>query len=264
MTRHSGCYDSEGRFRGVPHTHLHTRPISGLLEFAMASRDQDFIEYSKKSYEYARDSSGSATVGFFPSTPGAGQQYSAKMVQQVARYGVEGCTIADMAALAIKLSLAGAGDYWDDADRYLRNQFAEMQLLKGDFVNRLLPEDRYETWNRPEFESSDRAVERNIGSAMSLASPNDFVGHPLTWPDRPDSDHLFLMHCCTGNHARAIWYDLAAPSPPSGRGPEGESASQPVVALGGRPELHPLRGAGRREGQAADLPPGSDSRLDRT
>ncbi|MDE2926338.1 MAG: glycoside hydrolase family 127 protein [Acidobacteriota bacterium] len=206
MTRHSGCYDSEGRFRGVPHTHLHTRPISGLLEFAMASRDQDFIEYSKKSYEYARDSSGSATVGFFPSTPGAGAQYSAKTVQQVARYGVEGCTIADMAALAIKLSIAGAGDYWDDADRYLRNQFAEMQLLKGDFVNRLLPEDRYETWNRPEFESSDRTVERNIGSAMSLASPNDFVGHPLTWPDRPDSDHLFLMHCCTGNHARAIWY----------------------------------------------------------
>ncbi len=206
MTEHSGCYDSEGRFRGVPHTHLHTRPISGLLEYAMASKDAALIEYSKKSYEYARDSSGSATVGFFPSTPGAGQDYSAKMVQTVARHGVEGCTVADMAALAIKLSRSGAGDYWDDADRYLRNQFAEMQLLRDDFVSRALPEDVYETWNRPEFESTDRTVERNIGSAMSLASPNDFVGHPLSWPARPDSDHLFLMHCCTGNHARAIWY----------------------------------------------------------
>ena len=186
MTRHSGCYDSEGRFRGVPHTHLHTRPISGLLQYAMASENAALIEYSKKSYEYARDSSGSATVGFFPSTPGVGQDYSAKMVQTVARHGVE--------------------DYWDDIDRYLRNQFAEMQLLKTDFVNRALPEDVYETWNRPEFENTDRTVERNIGSAMSLASPNDFVGHPLAWPDRPDSDHLFLMHCCTGNHARAIWY----------------------------------------------------------
>ena len=206
MIEHSGCYDSEGRFRGVPHTHLHTRPISGLLEYAMVAKDPALIEYSKKSYEYARDSSGSATVGFFPSTPGVEQHYSAKMVQRVSRYGVEGCTVADMVALAIKLSLSGAGDYWDDADRYLRNQFAEMQLLKTDFVNRALPEDVYETWNRAEFESTDRTVERNIGAAMSLASPNDFVGHPLEWPDRPDSDHLFLMHCCTGNHARAIWY----------------------------------------------------------
>ena len=206
MTEKSGCYDSEGRFKGVPHTHLHTRPISGLLEYAIATDDQKLIEYSKKSYEYARDSSGSATVGFFPSTPGAGENYSAKVVQRVAKHGVEGCTVADMVALAIKLSLTSAGDYWDDADRYLRNQFAEMQLLKTDFVNRLLPEDVYETWNRPEFESTDRTVERNIGSAMSIASPTDFVGHPLTWPDRPDSDHLFLMHCCTGNHARAIWY----------------------------------------------------------
>ena len=29
-----------------------------------------------------------------------------------------------MTALAIKLGLSGVGDYWDDADRYLRNQFA--------------------------------------------------------------------------------------------------------------------------------------------
>ena len=206
MTDHSGCFDSEGRFRGVPHTHLHTRPISGLLQYAIATDDKSLIDYCRMSYEYAKNSSGSATVGFFPSTPGTDQHYSAKTVQTVAKHAVEGCTVADMSALAIKLSLCGAGDYWDDADRYLRNQFAEMQLLKTDWVNRTPAEDRYATWNRAEFENTDRALERNVGAAMSLASPNDFVGHPLTWPDRPVSDHLFLMHCCTGNHARAIWY----------------------------------------------------------
>lgn len=51
MTQHSGCYDSEGRFKGVPHTHLHTRPISGLLEYAIASKNPALIEYAKKSYE---------------------------------------------------------------------------------------------------------------------------------------------------------------------------------------------------------------------
>ena len=232
MTEHSGCFDSEGRFRGVPHTHLHTRPISGLLEYARVANDPHFIEYCRTSYEYAKESSGSATVGFFPSTPGTDQQYSAKTVQAVSKHGVEGCTIADMTALAIKLSLTGAGDYWDDADRYLRNQFAEMQMLKTDWVDRTLPEDRYPTWNRPEFENSDRTMERNIGAAMSLAAPNDFVGHPLEWPDRPCLGSSF-PHALLYRQSRAG--DLVCLEPHSAlrRGnAQSQPAPQPRFALG--------------------------------
>lgn len=206
LMKHSGCYDDQGRFKGVPHTHLHTRPISGLLQYAISANSRSLMEYCRKSYEYTKTSSGSATVGFFPSTPGVEQHYSVKTVQQVFKHGVEGCTVADMVALAIKLTRTGIGDYWDDADRYLRNQFAEMQLLKPDFASRATVEEPYKTWNRPDLETANRALERNIGACMSIASPNDFVGHPLKFEDRPVYDHLFLMHCCTGNHARAIWY----------------------------------------------------------
>jgi len=40
----------------------------------------------------------------------------------------ESCTVGDMTYLAIKLSDAGVGDYWDDADRFVRNCLAEHQI----------------------------------------------------------------------------------------------------------------------------------------
>ena len=38
----------------------------------------------------------------------------------------------------MKLSEAGAGDYWDDADRWIRNMFAEGQLTSTDWIYRIL------------------------------------------------------------------------------------------------------------------------------
>ena len=206
LMRYSGCFDARGQFTGVPHTHLHTRPISGLLEYALIAKNEEIAEYCRSSYEYAKAACGSATVGFFPSVPGPDAVCDNAAIQRHFDGGVEGCTAADMVALAIKLSQAGLGDYWDDADRYIRNQFAEMQLLQTDWVDRTPPELPTQPWASPQYESADRVVERNIGACMSIASPNDFVGHPIHYHDRPTVDHLFLMHCCTGNYIRAIWY----------------------------------------------------------
>jgi len=79
-------------------------------------------------------------------------------------------------------------------------------MLKTDWVDRLPPELPTAPWLTPEFEWTDRVAERNIGACMSHATPNDFVGHPYYYDDRPPLDHLFFMHCCTGNHLRALWY----------------------------------------------------------
>ena len=206
MRQYSGCFDCEGRFTGIPHTHLHVRPISGLLEYALITKDEEIMEYCRKAYEYARDVCGSATIGFFPPVPGPDARYDNALIQRYFWTCVEGCTIADMVALAIKLSQAGIGDYWDDADRYIRNQFAEMQILRTDWVHRTPPSDRAPVWLSPEYATTDRAAERNVGACMSLSSPNDFMGWPVYSDDRPPVDHLFLMHCCTGNYVRAIWY----------------------------------------------------------
>ena len=42
-----------------------------------------------------------------------------------------------MITLALNLSEAGAGDYWDDADRWIRNMFAEGQLTSTDWIYRI-------------------------------------------------------------------------------------------------------------------------------
>jgi len=188
---YSGCYDKEGRFTGCAHTHLHTRPISGLLEYALITKNQEMIEFCRKSYEYAK-SCGSPTVGFFPSIPGPDTTYNYATIQRYFRGGVEGCTVADMVALAIKLSQAGVADYWDEADRYIRNQFAEIQMLKTDWVDRMIEPLPPTPVDETKFENADRVAERNIGCCLPVTSPNDSGGG--------------LMHCCTGNYVRAIPY----------------------------------------------------------
>ena len=47
---------------------------------------------------------------------------------------VEICEVADMVFLALYLTRAGIGDYWDDVDRWVRNVYAEGQMLDADFL----------------------------------------------------------------------------------------------------------------------------------
>src|SRR6266446_2450909 len=85
-----------GQFTG--HTHSYTQFLIGLLCYANARNDTRLKELARSRYEYIRNS-GIARLGNFG----------------------EGCTTGDMTYLALKLSDAGVGDYWDDADRYVRN-----------------------------------------------------------------------------------------------------------------------------------------------
>ncbi len=52
----------------------------------------------------------------------------------------ETCEVADMIGLALKLTQAGVGEYWEDTDRWVRNQFVENQLTSVDWVKNLKPE----------------------------------------------------------------------------------------------------------------------------
>jgi len=56
----------------------------------------------------------------------------------LARIGMWGENIANnqMAAIAVKLSDAGAGDYWDDVDEYVRNAFVEDQFVDAELLEK--------------------------------------------------------------------------------------------------------------------------------
>jgi DUF1680 family protein len=104
----------------------------------------------------------------------------------------ESCEVADMIGLAAKLTRAGVGDYWDDIDRWTRNQFAESQLTEGEWIYRLAESKPKKpvAYNQ----TADQVAKRNLGGFAGWASGNEWALHNG------------IMHCCTGNSTRALYY----------------------------------------------------------
>jgi hypothetical protein len=186
--RHAPFWESEvepAAVRGSDHAHFrlhfHGAALSlwALLQYAMVTNDADLKLFVRDGYEYARNF-GLARIGWFP-----------EITDQVGSH-CESCCTADMVALAIKLCDAGVGDYWDDVDRYVRNQLAEQQLVSTDLLGAVC-ESFLPTPVSPPAETADRVIERSIGS---------FAGHgdPTVLPD------TWVMHCCTGNGTQALYY----------------------------------------------------------
>jgi DUF1680 family protein len=97
-----------------------------------------------------------------------------------------------MIQIAMTLSRAGEGDYWDDVDRYVRNQFIEMQILDAAAITR-----RAASYPRARVaadEDAEGVAGRLVGSFASWASANDWFTK-----DTPGT-----TFCCIGNGARAL------------------------------------------------------------
>jgi len=165
-----------GHFSG--HFHAHTASLRGLLEYAIVADDAELKEFVRNGYEYARNF-GISRIGWFPENTGTGQH-------------CEACCIADMVALAVKLSDAGVGDYWEDVDRYARNQLVEQQLVSKDLLGKLASCSPPRKASPP-AETDDRVIERNLGG---FAGHGDVSVLPNTW----------IMHCCTANATQALYY----------------------------------------------------------
>jgi hypothetical protein len=109
-----------------------------------------------------------------------------------------------MIALGLKLTDAGLGDYWDDVDRWARNMFAEGQLTHTDWIDRLhvagmegtREVDVLPSHINPIYQTTERVAERNLGCFAGWPKANDWYA----------GQGMGIMHCCTGNAARALYY----------------------------------------------------------
>lgn len=169
------------------HFHAHTYILLALLEYAVLTNNREIMEFVRRGYEYAKFM-GEPYTGFFP-----------EMISSRLKQTSETCQVADMIALGIKLTNAGVGDYFDDVDRWVRNQFAENQLTNVDWVETMAKRERYEVKEGPEL-NYERVAERNLGAFAGWPSANDWQGNHER--GRPSS----IMHCCTGNGTRTIYY----------------------------------------------------------
>jgi hypothetical protein len=98
-----------------------TYTFAGLADYALVANDAYVKEWVRQGYEYFRNL-GLPQIGMW------GENIANNM----------------MAEIAIKLSDAGAGDYWDDVDHYVRNcfvedQFVGLELLKQEAKKHDLP-----------------------------------------------------------------------------------------------------------------------------
>lgn len=184
MRYHNDYWDENGVFTGPDmHFHAHTIYMLGMLEYALAADDTEMVSWLQKSFEWAKSpaSYSSDLIGFFPEWIKPDQT------------SAEACEIADMIALALKFSDAGVHDYYEDAERWTRNHFAESQLTQCDWIS-CVAEKIPHTSVRSN-ETADRVAERNIGAFAGWSAANDW------WVKERG-----IMHCCTGNAARTIYY----------------------------------------------------------
>jgi hypothetical protein len=169
------------------HSHGHLIALLSLLELATATGDHELLHFAKASFEWSKnpgaDYGVSTLVGWFPEF-------------YIPFYpSADADPQADMLALALKLSEAGVGDYWDDIDRWVRNQFFEQQLTNVDWVYKLASRSPRKpvAWN----ESADHVPEKSLGGFGSSVSGNDWaLGLASTG----------IAQCCTGSCSRTIYY----------------------------------------------------------
>ena len=205
-------FGQDGSFLSSPgnplmaHFHAHFNALLAMHEYAATVGDQELTDFVLRSYEYAKryaanvemidreyvDAPGGTLIGYFP-----------EHVNSPEWEGSEICEVADMIALALALSDSGAGEYWDAADRWIRNMFAEGQLLSTDWAHRLQetglhnPEPRTLSLSMADtFSTTERVLERNLGAFAGWPAANDwYVGNGPG-----------IMHCCTVNAARTLYW----------------------------------------------------------
>jgi hypothetical protein len=220
----AGNFEEDGTAIGIDHLHHHTAVIMAVADLARVTGNRELAEKARTTYEYARRQ-GDPLVGFYPE----GMRYLNDDGTYEYRYRgsetAETCEIADLITAALKLAEIGYDEYLDDVDRWVRNQFAENQMMRADWIYRLIenhrvPADTVEVKVREKGEGhalrpgnpiplpvlspgqlGDRVPERHIGTFAGWPSANDYA----LW-DPEEHGHLGSMHCCTANGNRTIYY----------------------------------------------------------
>ena len=147
-------------------THV-THSLLSTLAYALVVEDTDMAAWVQRGFEClttVRDPSKTGVI-----------------------FDLEACAVGDILGLAIMLSRAGLGDYWDDVDRWLRNTFLDLQVAAVDFIKNRPLEQKPLKDDQRQFEDG---AERCLG----------------VWRYALEPHRTMSVGCCNGNCSRMLYY----------------------------------------------------------
>ncbi len=155
--------------------------LQGFLHYAELTNDEELKQLSRKRYEHIRNF-GISEVGWVPQ-----EMRSVPLPWS----WTENDNMAALGVMAVELSEHGVGDYWDDADQYVRNQMTEFQLIDKEQLMRCVEAAPKRKLNAP-METADRVVERSLGSFAVNSNMLDYAN--------PGN-----CACCNNNGAQGLY-----------------------------------------------------------
>ena len=185
-----------GLFGG--HFYGNVGSVRGLLDVAIAVGDAKIKGIVREAYDHGRRV-GLAHTGWVPGWVTPERYGRLGDLATWVRTGAETCGIADMIGLAIDLSDAGIGDYWDDVDHFVRNQLVEQQLIDADRLGAIsdyaisakLRHEPDVNWTPAGLKATENVIERSIGCFVGAGTPS--AVKPVVGAG-----------CCTGNGSLAL------------------------------------------------------------
>lgn len=160
----------DGSFRGNTHSGGILPTLVGIARLGVWAEERQMVEWADRAYRYVRDRI--ADFGFLPDGFGLEGFFASTC---------ETCALADLLHLAIVLTQAGAGDYWDDVERFARNQLLQNQYADADALRAAFPR------------ISEPVLAMLHGAFECAALPNSL----LTWNGSEG--------CCIGGGLRALY-----------------------------------------------------------
>ena len=181
------CVAGEEQGHWYLHHHCTLRGLRAILDYGIAMNDATAIEFARRGFEYSW-SMGIPKIGWVSEFPGNSDF-------------METCSVGDLVAYSIRLTDAGAGDYWDQTDSLVRNMLAESQYTRPDVMAKISNHSTAELHGSKEYgrvrEGKD-IIDKTTGIFISAVEPEgaDMVKH--------GSGQLML--CCTINCMTALYY----------------------------------------------------------
>jgi hypothetical protein len=129
---HAGQVDADGHFAGETHASGYLPLATAAVRYGVTTGDESYVAWADRLYRWVR--ANSSEFGWVPGPLGLDESYFRIWYGTPVRRTCETNSIVDTIELAIALAGQRNPEYWDDAERFARNQLLQNQFGSAEAV----------------------------------------------------------------------------------------------------------------------------------